>query len=120
MDSTIIEAGKVLVQELGETHPSGVLCAIAIGQREQSANYIENLIATFQGYADGSNEDQARLTKAACAVLSEITKLRAALSSRGKHGLPETDLERFIKDYLRGSAPRLFDSAENLREAIER
>jgi hypothetical protein len=116
---SLIESAEQLVVELREAHPRGVIGAIAIHQREESAACIENLIEFLRGYVTGTSQEQQRLTTAASALLSEIAKLRDALHTRQRFGLNKSAQQIFTDEYLNSIAPRLWTSADRLRELLE-
>lgn len=120
MEPDPIEAAETLVQELREAHPRNLIAAIAIHQREESAACLEKLIIYLRGYRDGTQAEISRLVKAASALLLQIAKLHDALDARQRLGLPETDRDQFIRDWINGSAPRLWNAANELRDILKR
>jgi hypothetical protein len=119
MQDSPIEAAETLVRELRQKHHRDVISAIAIHQREESAICLERLIQYIRGYRDGTREEISRLVRAASGLLSQISKLHDALDARKRLGLMETERDRFIRDFVTGSAPRLWELADRLRNLIE-
>jgi hypothetical protein len=115
-----IEAAETLVRELRESHHRNLLGSIAIHQREQSAKCLENLIEYVRGYRDGTAAETSRLVRAASALLSQIAKLQDALDARKRLGLPENDRDQFTREWINGSAPRLWTLADELRGILKR
>lgn len=119
MDSPI-ETAEKLVEEIRHSKTQKDRAAFAILHQEEAASCIEKLIIFHQGYVDGSTAEASRLAKAASALLSEIFKLRAALRVRENLGLPTNEQESFTKEWVTGSAPRLFVLADQLREMLQK
>lgn len=118
--SNPIEAAEELIQELRQPHHRNVIGSIAIHQREESAACLEKLIEFHRGYQDGTVAETSRLVRAVSALLSEIARLQDAQHARTRHGLPESELQAFINEWLNGSAPRLWELAEQVREILRR
>ena len=115
-----IEAAETLARELREEHPTNLIGAIAIHQREQSAQCLLNLVEFVRGYRDGTQAETSRLVRAASGLLLQIARLHDALAARRRLGLPESERDQFIRDWLTGSAPRLWEAADQLRDILKR
>ena len=120
MERNPIEAAEILIEEIRASKTQKERAAFAILHQGEAVAVMENLISFHRGYADGTAADTLRLAKVASALLSEIAKLQDALHARKRLGLPENTQEQFTRDWVNGSAPKLWALAEQLREILKR
>lgn len=120
MKTDPVEDAKDLLVELkdAENLPLNANVAASILLRPKSKECIERLIRYLEGYTAGVERDAARISAVATKLLLEIAKLRDAKLTRSRLGLPSTGRTP-ADDFIDGTAPRLWELADQLREILE-
>lgn len=113
METSAVEEAREVLAELQESTHHGQAAAVALALKPKSRKALERLLTFHEGYAAGVTADQERIALTASALLSQIAKLRDA-RARSPSGKTMAD------EFIEGTAPRLFELAERLRQLLEK